>query len=120
MYLGSYKKDDDIRIPKNYNGTYFYEGTDNKNGSITDESTQKSDVYSETIFEDTGTSNSIQESNIGNENVFERIFGKDIRPCIPKFDAEDLLLLGLAAFLFLSKSGDKECAIILALLIFIT
>ena len=33
---------------------------------------------------------------------------------------EDLLIIALALFLFLSKSGDKECALILIALIFIS
>ena len=32
---------------------------------------------------------------------------------------EELLLIGIALYLFLSKSGDKECAVLLALLLFI-
>ena len=38
---------------------------------------------------------------------------------VPKFGAEDILIIATAAFLFFSKSGDKECAIMLLLLIFI-
>ena len=38
---------------------------------------------------------------------------------MPTFCAEDILIIATAAFLFFSKSGDKECAIMLLLLIFI-
>ena len=38
---------------------------------------------------------------------------------VPKFGAEDILIIATAAFLFFSKSGDKECAIMLLLLIFV-
>ncbi len=37
-----------------------------------------------------------------------------------KFGIEELLILGLAAYLFFTKSGDKEFAIMLAVLIFIS
>lgn len=35
------------------------------------------------------------------------------------FESEDLLILALAALLFFSKSGDKECALMLLFLLFI-
>ncbi len=38
---------------------------------------------------------------------------------MPKIGKEELLLIGIALFLFFSKDGDKECAIMLALLIFV-
>ena len=38
---------------------------------------------------------------------------------LPSLSFEDLLILAVAAFLFFSKSGDKECAIMLAVLLFI-
>lgn len=38
---------------------------------------------------------------------------------LPKIELEELIIIGLAAFLFFSKSGDKECALILLALIFI-
>ena len=38
---------------------------------------------------------------------------------LPAFGTEDILIIATAAFLFFSKSGDKECAIMLLLLIFI-
>lgn len=38
---------------------------------------------------------------------------------MPKIGSEELLILATAAFLLFSKEGDKECAIILLLLLFI-
>ena len=38
---------------------------------------------------------------------------------LPKIGTEEILIIGLALFLFLSKDGDKECAILLALLLLI-
>ena len=38
---------------------------------------------------------------------------------IPKLQLEELIILSLATFLFFSKSGDKECALILLSLMFI-
>ena len=38
---------------------------------------------------------------------------------LPKIELEELIIIGLALFLFFSKTGDKECALILLSLIFI-
>ena len=38
---------------------------------------------------------------------------------LQRIELEDLIIIGLAAFLFFSKSGDKECALMLLALIFI-
>ena len=37
----------------------------------------------------------------------------------PRFEGEDLLILGVCALLFFSKDGDKECALLLLILLFI-
>ncbi len=50
------------------------------------------------------------------------LFGGTSLPIIKngfKLGTEELLLLALAAFLFFSKDGDKECALILLFLIFV-
>ena len=54
-------------------------------------------------------------------DCFKGLLSHDIVPFhLPKkFDFEDFLILGICAYLLLSKSGDKECAILLGLLIFI-
>lgn len=38
---------------------------------------------------------------------------------LPRFEGEDFLLIGAALLLLFSKSGDKECALILLALLFI-
>ena len=38
---------------------------------------------------------------------------------MPRFEGEDLLILGVCALLFFSKDGDKECALLLLILLFI-
>ena len=47
--------------------------------------------------------------NLKNLSVFKNGFG-----------TEELLIIGIAAFLFFSKDGDKECAIILLLTLFLS
>ena len=39
---------------------------------------------------------------------------------LPAFNREDILLIGVAFFLFFSKDGDKECAILLVALLFLS
>lgn len=38
---------------------------------------------------------------------------------MPRIGSEELLIIAAAAFLFLSKDGDRECAVMLLLLLFI-
>ena len=38
---------------------------------------------------------------------------------MPRIGSEELLIIAAAAFLFLSKDGDRECAVMLRLLLFI-
>ena len=38
---------------------------------------------------------------------------------LPKIGMEEILIVGLALFLFFSKDGDKECAVLIALLLLI-
>ena len=39
---------------------------------------------------------------------------------MPKIGTEEILILVAAAYLFFSKDGDKECALILILILFVT
>ena len=47
------------------------------------------------------------------------IFGTQINSSF-KFGTEELLIIAVAAFLFFSKDGDRECALILLALLFIS
>ncbi len=51
------------------------------------------------------------------QRAFDGILPKKFLP--DKFGLEELLIIGLAAYLFFTKSGDKEFAIMLLLLIFV-
>ncbi len=57
-------------------------------------------------------------------SVFRSLFGKgfDLKKISlfkRGFGTEEILILGIAAFLLFSKGGDKECAIILLLSLFL-
>ena len=56
---------------------------------------------------------------IGLKNLFPSSINSILSLDKFKLGAEELLLIGLALFLLFSKEGDKECAIILLLLLFV-
>lgn len=45
-------------------------------------------------------------------------FLSSVKP--PKFGLEEILIIGAALLMFFSKNGDKECAVILILLLFVS
>ena len=48
------------------------------------------------------------------------VSGLDLsRLSLPSIGMEEILIVGLALFLFFSKDGDKECAVLIALLLLI-
>lgn len=57
---------------------------------------------------------------IGKDSAVFRLFnGGGIRSAISGFGVEEILIIATAAFLFFTKGGDRECAIMLLLLLFI-
>ena len=60
------------------------------------------------------------------KSSFGNLFGKGVRLGdsmslrLPKIGTEEILLIAIALFLFFSKDGDKECAIMLLLLLLIS
>jgi hypothetical protein len=54
------------------------------------------------------------------KGLFSGVSGFNLgRLGLNKIGTEEILIIGLALFLFLSREGDKECAILLILLLFI-
>ena len=52
--------------------------------------------------------------------MFSGISGFDFtKLSLPRIGTEEILIVGLALFLFFSREGDKECAVLLALLLLI-
>ncbi len=69
--------------------------------------------------------NEDSDTKEGTASVFHSILGKtfDFKslPFFKKgFGTEEILIIGIAAFLLFSKGGDKECAIILLLSLFLS
>ena len=123
MYTRNYYPDEErVRIPENYDGTSMLEKKDKGEDMINKDDSfagiKISPEYKERL-EDTPNENGSSVEPF--TSVFKNIFKDDmpLGALLPKIGAEELLILGLAAFLFLSKSGDKECALILLFLIFV-
>ena len=122
MYTRSYFSEDEaVRLPEKYDGTVFKE-----NAEALSEPECK--ISEETVGTAVGEKSE--------ESVFSRLFerlpfgslfkkGKGAFPIkldkcrIESFGTEELLIIAIALYLFFSKDGDKECAIMLAILVFI-
>ncbi len=57
-------------------------------------------------------------SNLPFGNFLTKL-GKNSKFSLQKIGTEEILIIATAAFLFFSKEGDKECAIMLLLLLFL-
>lgn len=103
-------------LPDNYDGTAFMESTPR-----IEEATEPT-----SITPDVQDTVNVSECGGGILDSMSRIpflsglFGDKGGIRLPKIGMEEILILGVAAMLFFSKEGDKECAIILILLLFIS
>ncbi len=101
MYTRSYPEDEIRVVPEGYAGNAFK-----------DEIEEKEDKNEESVsagsFLDKLLPSSLGKLFSGNPLKSFRL------------GWEELLILGVAALLFFSRNGDKECALMLLLLVFIT
>ena len=107
------------RPPENYNGTVFLESADKvteprenaTEGCISD--------YRDTK-QDTKDRDGIFPGLVGSP-VLKAMLSRLGLPhlSLPRIGTEEILLIAAFAYLFFSKEGDKECAIILLLLLFV-
>lgn len=130
MYTRPYDDNVGIVIPESYNGTTFRDGGRGEPMPEPSESIQASaqSVGDASVWKTDSTVHTENEKNeqagslfgklrIG--NLFGGIF-ENGNFSLQKIGAEEILIIATAAFLFFSKDGDKECAIMLLLLIFLT
>ena len=124
MYTRSYTDDiGEILIPEKYGGTSF---TQSAVGDDRTESTEgarnpweKADIHTD--------QNDTQEDNVQTSATPTRSPGlgflsglfKNGNFSLQKIGKEEILIIATAVFLLLSKEGDKECAIMLLLLLFL-
>ena len=124
MYTRSYASEtDEIIIPDKYGGTSFYHTQQEEPG-------EKHTVGTRNPWEETDIHTS--ENEKGEESIesstaptkgylggFLSRFFKNDNFGLQKIGTEEILIIATAAFLFFSKDGDKECAIMLLLLLFL-
>jgi hypothetical protein len=118
MYTRSYYADDTTKLtlPENYDGTAFME----REAEELIE-TPLTESASEPTTETSGKVNPGYQS-YGKQSFLSGLFGDGVGFGgfrLPELGVEEILILATAAFLFFSKDGDRECALILLLLIFI-
>ena len=121
MYTRVYNEDGaGIIIPEKYGGTSFGQaenskvGDEGKNPWEKDESVHtEAEAESEEAVQ---ASASAQRIPLG--GMLSKIFKNDTFG-LQQIGKEELLIIATAAFLLFSKEGDKECAIMLILLLFL-
>lgn len=124
MYTRSYNDNiGEIIIPEKYGGTSFVQsGTAEEKADTREDSRnpwEKEQIHSpskDETEEAISTSASPSKSGIG--GVLSGLFKTDTFQ-LPKIGKEEVLIIATAVFLLFSKEGDKECAIMLLLLLFL-
>lgn len=126
MYSRSYYTETSERVspPENYDGTAFMERPQE---NATD-AAEVSFIDDTIISMNEGRGEKNEESvftGVSRMPFFSSLFAKggilgDLGFKMPKIGTEEILIIATAAFLFFSKNGDKESALILLLLLFIS
>ena len=118
MYSRNYDTTDDFSVPKNYDGTAF--------------SAHKEESAKGAEAGGGGEDGCVKEAFApsGGGGFFSSLLGKipfasslsgfglPTALKMPEIHGEELLIIAVALFLLFSKNGDKECAIILLILLF--
>ncbi len=117
MYTRSFypETNDKISIPENYDGTAFMEKEETVKDSepVSSDLTKAKSEESEAVF-----------AGFGRIPLLSGLFGKgsplsQLNLRLPTIGTEEILLIATAAFLFFSKDGDKESALLLLFLLLI-
>lgn len=135
MYSRSYYPEEQaIRIPEGYDGTALYEKESVEQAKPSAKiEPQKNEVKfspkdeitaeqeSEEVFLRTEKESGGIFPKIDLGNICGGLFSKNpsVKSFIPNIGTEEILIIGLALFLFFSKSGDRECALLVLALLFI-
>ncbi len=100
MYTRNYFDGNDGAVPRGYDGI-----------ALCDEPHQEPPICHEHLPEKPKEGAGFLQGLLGNLNI--RL------PSLDKIGYEEILIIGIAAFLFFSADGDKECALILLALLLI-
>ena len=132
MYTRSYRTDssEPINIPENYDGVTF--SSQNEEISFENE-VEVSAPPNKNPWEGPPPPRPHTDADEGGRGLFgglgklpflSGIFGGGSLPFgnlkMPKIGTEEILIIGAALFLFFSKEGDRECALMLLLLLLIS
>ena len=130
MYTRSYYPEEErLTVPENYDGTALRENTRREQNSDTErnpnEETRELRAPWDIPKEEAVPTLSETKKSIG-AGLFDKLpIGKLLntkdlfKGSLDKIGTEEILLVGVALFLLFSKNGDKECAIMLLLLLFV-
>ena len=111
----------EMNVPGNYDGIAF---TDKSQGQSDDQIVSFSDTESSDEYT---SAESVRSHNFIDgplkipflSGLFDGGLLSGLNLKIPSLGSEEVLILATAAFLFFSKGGDKECALILLFLLLI-
>ena len=125
MYTRSYDEKLGIVIPESYGGTLLREDDayvgDNDHADEGAAPTNQNPWENERVHNEKSAESEPAFSLLGAlpfRNFFGDIF-KNGKFSLQKIGTEEVLIIATAAFLLFSKNGDKECAIMLLLLLFL-
>ena len=115
MYSRSFYPDsgDRLAIPENYDGTALIESSLQNSEETTEASVN---------IVDSAEVNAGAAQGLAKIPILSSLFGNsglNFGLNLSKIGVEEILIIATAAFLFFSKDGDRECAIMLALLLLI-
>lgn len=104
--------------PENYDGTAFMERGEEKDQIMTDTMADTGEMPQREAVQTSGGASSLSIP------ILSGLFDKGgllggLGLSMPRIGTEEILILATAAFLFFSKRGDREIALILLLLLFI-
>ena len=124
MYTRSYANEtDEIIIPDKYGGTSFtqpqYEEHVEKHRASTKNPWEDEDIHTKENEESEESTQTSATPTKGHITTFLSGFFKNGNFGLQKIGTEEILIIAAAAFLLFSKEGDKECAIMLLLLLFL-
>ena len=112
MYSRSYKEGV-ARLPEGYSGTAFTEPevTEEPSAEEVTETAREGDAV------DVGGS-PLSLGGLPLSGLFGSLFG-GTGLHLPRIGTEEILIIAAAAFLFFTEGGDRECALMLLLLLFV-
>lgn len=130
MYTRPYNEDGHgIVIPESYGGTLLRESERTVEKETPKENTYDSPSKNPWEKEDTEPATEVHKNDDSIETFsllsklpfgnFLTNIGKNSKFGLQKIGTEEILIIATAAFLFFTKDGDKECAIMLLLLLFL-